>query len=465
MTNEREGFRVTLYGGAETVTGSHFLVQNNTTNVVIDCGIEQGKDVCDECAYDPFPYDVARIDALIITHAHLDHIGRAPRLMRFGFSGRIYMTAPTRDLGELILRDSAHILKDHARQKGREPLYVEKDIDAFLERVTVVPYHTETKISDTLSFSLSNTGHILGSAAVRIHDHESDATFAVTSDIGATPAVLLPSAEPVQDADVVLIESVYGNRANAEQKHRVDSLRSLLQKAVARGGPVLIPSFSMERTQLILYELAHFFAQKELPEVKVFLDSPLAIAITEVYRKYAREYFNDELKQELTAGKDVFSFPFLTVTESKEDSKMIVEAPNPKVIIAGAGMSHGGRIGNHEVRYLDDSTATLIMVGYQAPGSPGRLLESGVKRIRINGQEVEVRADIQTLHGWSGHADRDGLLAYAEGCLPRTKTFIVGIGEPASSRFLAQRINGFLGVKAIVPTTGETYSITKKGIV
>lgn len=457
--------KVTLYGGAETVTGSHFLVQNDSTKVVIDCGIEQGKDYCESCAYEPFPYDLASIDAVIITHAHLDHVGRAPKLVKDGYQGKIYMTPPTRDLAELILRDSAHILGEHAQKNDLPPLYNEHDVNNFLQHVETVTYESEVAINSTFSFVLSNTGHILGSASVRLKDHTDDTTFAVTSDIGARPAELLPDAAPITDADVVLLESVYGDRENPEQKHRVQILHDILLKAIERGGTVLIPAFSMERTQLMLYEIAHFYAANTLPKVPVFLDSPLAIAVTKVYRTYAQDYFKKEVQAELHQKGDLFSFPFLTMTGTREESEAIEKTPNPKIIIAGAGMSHGGRIGRHEARYLSNPHTTLAMVGYQAPGSPGRRLSDGTKSIHLDGREVKVRAQVVTIHGWSGHADRIGLLDFAQQCLPRTKTFIIGIGEPSAARFLAQRIHGFLGVRAIAAVEGQTFLITKEGVV
>lgn len=456
--------KVTFHGGAETVTGSLFLVEGGEGKLLIDCGIEQGKDVCDECAYEPFPFDVAAIDALVITHAHLDHVGRAPRLVKEGFNGKVYMTPPTRDLAEAILRDSVDILKESALKVGKDPLYELEDVEAFFSLVEVLPYHTEKEAAPGLSLYLRDTGHILGSASVRIKD-ATGASFAVTSDIGNSPSPLLRNAEPIQDASVVLMESVYGNRENPEKKDRVAILRDTVKRAIDRGGALLIPAFSMERTQLMLHELSNLFESGELPKVPVFLDSPLAISVTDIYRKWGKEYFKEETQQEVLREGNIFGFPFLKLTRSREESESIHETPNPKIIIAGAGMSHGGRIGRHEQRYLPDPNSTLMIVGYQAPGSPGRLLQDGVKKVRLNKREVKVRAKVESLSGWSAHADRDGLLEFAKSCLPGTKTFLVGIGEPSSARFLAQRIHDFLGAKAIVPTAGETFTITKEGVV
>lgn len=221
-----------------------------------------------------------------------------------------------------------------------------------------------------------------------------------------------------------------------------------------------MPSFSIERTQLMLYEIGNMMESGELPTIPVYLDSPLAINVTGVYKKWGKEYFNAEAKKEAGETHDLFAFPFLKLTKEREESDLIARANNPKLIIAGAGMSHGGRIGKWEKMYLPDPDTTLIMVGYQAPGSPGRMLQDGGRKVKIDGHDVKVRAKVEVLHGWSGHADRDGLLQYAESCTG-TNTFLVGLGEPSSARFLAQRIHEFLGKRAIVLAKGEPLSIEK----
>ena len=452
---------LTSYGGAEAVTGSNFLVEGKSGKILVDCGIEQGKDFCETCSYESFPYDVSSVDALVITHAHLDHIGRAPRLLREGFTGTIYMTPPTRDLAEAMLRDSVRILARHAREIQQDPLYELADVDAFFNRVETLSYNTKKEVAPGLTITLKDAGHILGSAMVQIEDEEG-VTLALTGDLGNIPSPLLSDTEKIE-ADVVLMESVYGDRVHEHVDDRVKVLKEVLKKGIERGGAILIPAFSIERTQLMLYELSNFFEDGSLPKVPVFLDSPLAITVTDVYKKWAKEYFKKDVQQELHREGDLFSFPFLHSTATKEESQEIRSTPNPKIIIAGAGMSHGGRIGGHEIEHLGDPNSTLLIVGYQAPGSPGRMLQDGVKKVRINRKEVKVRATIQTIGGWSAHADREQLLSFAESCLPRTKTFIVGIGESKSSRFLAQRIRGFLGVPAIVPRKGQKFSITKAG--
>src|SRR3989344_4594904 len=355
---------LTFHGGAETVTGSNFLVEGEKGKILVDCGIEQGQDYCQECMYDPFPYDVFSIDALIITHSHLDHIGRAPKLIREGFKGSVYCTPPTRDLMVLILLDSARILFQEARRRQSEPLYNENDVEALMSRVKTVEYGEEWEAAPGLSCVLRQTGHILGSASVRIKA-EDDTTLAITGDIGNAPSPFLPDPEPIPDADVLVMESVYGDRVNP-QEGRVDEMRKALKAAIARGGTILIPAFSIERTQLMLYEISNFMEAGEIPKIPVFLDSPLAIKVTNVYAKWGEKYFKDAVEDELHREHDIFRFPFLTQTPSRSESEEIENTRGPKIIIAGAGMSHGGRIARGEENYLPNPNTTLMIVGYQA---------------------------------------------------------------------------------------------------
>ena len=457
--------RLSFYGGAGKVTGSNFLIEGEHGKILVDCGIEQCADVSVADMYGPFPYEVKSIDALVVTHAHLDHVGRIPKLVRDGFGGKIYMTPPTRDLAELILRDSVDILAADAARRGPPPLYEEKDVDTALALVETLDYHIEKEVAHGLSCYLRNTGHILGSASVRVKDDEGVAV-ALTSDIGNSPSPLLPDWEPVTDADALVMESVYGDRVHPERKQRTERLREVLKMAIAKNGAILIPAFSLERTQLMLYELSNFFSAKELPEVPVFLDSPLAINVTKVYEKWGMTYFKPETEDEMKREGSIFEFPFLKQTLSRGESLAIEKTPGPKIIIAGAGMSHGGRIARWETRYLPDPSTTLFMVGYQAPGTPGRRIMEGASSIRIAGSEVKIKAAIEKLEGWSAHADRDGLLKFAEASLAdkRPKVIFTALGEPSAERFLAQRIHDYLGARAVVPDLGATWEITKNSV-
>ncbi len=447
------------------MTGSNFLIEGERGKLLVDCGIEQGADFAVEEVYGPFPYDVTKIDALVVTHAHLDHVGRIPKLVKDGFKGKIYMTPPTRDLAELILRDSADILAEDAKRRGKPPLYSDADVAHAFSLVETLDYHTEKEVAPGLSVYLRNTGHILGSASVRIKD-EKGTTVALTGDIGNSPSPLLPDWEPVPDADALVMESVYGDKLHPERKRRVELLRDALAKAIAKGGTILIPAFSLERTQLMLYELSNLFEAGDLPKIPVFLDSPLAIKVTAVYEKWGATYFKKETEDEMKREGSIFEFPFLKQTLSREESMAIEKIPGPKIIIAGAGMSHGGRIGKWEARYLPDPSTTLFIVGYQAPGSPGRRISEGASSVRISGSEVRIRAKIEKLEGWSAHADRDELLKFAEAALAgkRTKTIFTALGEPSAQRFLAQCIHDYLGVRAIAPEMGQTWEVTKESV-
>lgn len=454
--------KLTFVGGAGTVTGSNFLLESDKGRILVDCGLEQGRDFSEKEMYAPFPYDVPSIDAVVITHAHLDHIGRAPKLMREGFKGKVYCTPPTKDLMDVMLYDSVMILSQEAQKHGLPPMYDEDDIKALMACVVPLDYHVEKEVAPGLSVYLRNTGHILGSASVRIHDAESGASVALTGDIGG-PSPYLTPWEPITDADVLVMESVYGDRLHPNLENRVPELRDTLKRALTRGGVILMPAFSLERSQLMLYEISNLMDAGEIPKFQVFLDSPLAIAATRVYEKWGDEYFNPEAKAELVREHDIFKFPFLKMTESRNESMAIADMPNPKLIMAGAGMSHGGRIGKWEQAYLPDADTTLLIVGYQAPGSPGRMLQDGSPRVRIDNRDVSVKAKVETLSAWSAHADRDGLLKFAEACLPNAKTIFTALGEPTSQRFLAQRIHDFLGGNAIVPHADEVWEITKQG--
>lgn len=458
-------FTLTSYGGAGKVTGSNFLVEGSRGKVLVDCGIEQGADFCEECIYGPFAYDVTKVDALVVTHAHLDHVGRIPKLVRDGFRGKIYMTPPTLDLAALILHDSVGILGEEAARRGIPPLYEAQDVELALSLVETLGYHTEKEVAPGITCYLRNTGHILGSASARLTDEDGTA-IALTGDIGNSPSPLLPNWEPVPDVDAFLMESVYGDRLHPPHADRVEKLRSTLKEAIARGGTILIPAFSLERTQLMLYELSNFFTEGSLPRIPVFLDSPLAIHVTDVYEKWGATYFKDEAEKEMKREQSLFEFPFLQKTLDPKESDLIRKTPHPKIIIAGAGMSHGGRIGRWESEYLPDPKTTLLIVGYQAPGSPGRRMADGAPTVHLNGQTVHVRAKVEILEGWSAHADRDELMSFAEQSLAgkRAKAVFVGLGEPSSERFLAQRIHDYLGGRALVMDPGVTWQITKDAV-
>lgn len=449
--------KLTFHGGVGSVTGANFLLEGTGFKIMVDCGMEQGCRFCEDSNREPFPYDPSSIDVLLVTHAHMDHIGKIPRLVKEGFRGVIYSTPATFDISQVMLNDSRGLLEREAERDHLPPLYTEADVVKAMSLWKTVPYHKSTALPGGLSFTCKDAGHILGSAIIEITG-PGGKKIAFTGDLGNSPAPLLPDTEKVTDADYVVMESVYGDRKHEGREDRLSRLRDVIISTIQRKGVLLIPAFSIERTQILLYELNNLIEEKVVPHVPVFLDSPLAIAVTEIYEKYRSE-FNRNVQNEIAGGDNIFSFPGLKRTRTKEESVTINEVPAPKIIIAGAGMSHGGRIQHHERRYLSDQKNTVLLVGYQAAGSVGRLLQDGAKEVTILNEKIPVRASVETISGYSAHKDVDGLVAFAEDFSQKAEKVFVAMGETKASLFLVQRLRDYLNLDAVAPGKGERYTL------
>ena len=447
---------LTFWGGAGTVTGANFLFESGSLRLLVDCGLIQGSEFCDQCNYDPFPYNPKEIGILFATHAHADHIGRIPKLVKEGFTNVIYSTAATRDLAEVMLEDAVGILKREALRLGRRPLYDSADVRKALNLWKTVSYHETIPLGEGFSAILKDAGHILGSAMVELSREGRRIVF--TGDLGNSPSILMPDTEKVEDATYLVMESVYGNRTHEAKDDRSLMLQKAVEDTVKRGGTLVIPSFSIERTQTILYELNKLFEQNIIPSVPVFLDSPLAIKVTDIYRRYTK-LLNDKVQEEVHSGDDVFDFPSLSLTASSYESREIVDVPSPKIIIAGAGMSGGGRIVQHEKEHLSDAKNMLLLVGYQVAGSLGRKIQDGAKEVVIFNERVPIRAEVRTIRGFSGHRDSVGLVAFVEQTAESLERVFVVMGEPKASLFLVQRLRDYLGVHAISPEKGESFEL------
>ena len=446
---------LSFYGGTGSVTGANFVLDTGDLKIAIDCGLEQGvQHGIGDPNRSPFAYDPRSIDVLFITHAHIDHIGRVPKFVHEGFSGPIYSTPATNEIAQLMFDDALGIMQGEYREHGLPLMYDAHDAARALSQWRTIEYHEPLALEEGIEVRLLDAGHVLGSAMIRMT--RSDRTIVFTGDLGNTPTPILRDTEPLKGADYLLIESVYGDRVHEHRDMRQAVLRDMIEGARKRGGTLMIPAFSLERTQVILYEI-NTLIQNGMEPIDIYLDSPLATRINAVYRRHTTD-FNDTARAR-AAKSDIFTFPKLHVSAHPADSDAIKDAPNPKVIIAGSGMSHGGRILGHEQHFLSDPNAALLFVGYQAAGTAGRRIQEGEKKVRIDGEWVTVRAHIDTLHGYSGHKDRDGLLEVVEGTAATLEKVFVAMGEPRSAQFLAQRIHDFLGLDAIAPKEGDSFPI------
>ncbi|HEY4507728.1 MAG TPA: MBL fold metallo-hydrolase [Candidatus Paceibacterota bacterium] len=454
--------KLTFCGGTGSVTGANFLLESPAGDaLLVDCGMAQGGREAALSNHEPFSYDPSHPKVLIVTHAHIDHIGRIPQLVARGFNGQIVSTRATMELARPMLTDAAKVSAIDAQRYGGEPLYGQRDVEAALAIWRGLPYHEEREVLPGVSLYLRNAGHILGSATVRLsfaRQGKEPVNIAFTGDLGNAPTPLLPDPEPIPDADYLLSESVYGDRRHEGREERRSTLAEAIKRTIERGGTALVPIFSLEKTQAILYELNELIEGGELPRVPVFLDSPLAIAVTEIYSRHIAD-MKDSVRQDARGGDKIFDFPGLTLVNEHRDSGTLVSQQGAKIILAGSGMSEGGRIRAHEKACLADKKNAVIIVGYQVLGSLGRKLKDGDRSVTIDGEHIPVRAEISWVSGYSSHADTDALVSFAEAALPRLKKVFCAMGEPKAAMHLAQRLGDELGVEAVAPERGDKVTL------
>lgn len=459
--------KLTFYGGAKIVTGSNYLLESGTKKILIDCGLFQGSKYAETLNYEKFAYDASEIDYVFVTHSHTDHSGRLPKLYKEGFRGQLIASKPTLDMIRTALPDNMNLIKAEAAKDGHEPLFNADDLEGVLSLARGVDYEEEVNLGDGLSvqnraFNISarllDAGHILGSSIIEISFESKKIYF--SGDLGNPPTPLLQPTVFVKNADFVVIESAYGSRIHEDKIERREILESVITETISRGGTLLVPSFAMERTQELLYELNELMNHNRIPHVPVFVDSPLATNLTEVYKKYPN-YFNKRAVYLIESGDDIFNFPNLKFTKTVDESKSINNVIGPKVIIAGSGMSNGGRILHHEQRYLPDLRSAILFVGYQVEGTLGRKILDGQKEVSIFGQVIPVNCQVRAIGGYSAHADQNMLTEWTKSAAEggKLKNVFIVQGEEDSADALAARIKKDIGVPTTVPTQNESFEL------
>ena len=462
---------IEFLGAAREVTGSCHYVSFNDIHFLVDCGMEQGADLYEN---QEIPVNPATIDYVFITHAHIDHSGLLPLLYKNGFRGQIFATKATCELCSIMLRDSAHIQEFEAEWKNRKnrragkpevlPLYDMNDANGVIPHFIPCDYHSKVEVDEDLTIRFVDAGHLLGSSSIEIWIKEDGVSkkLVFSGDIGNTNRPLIRNPEFITEADYVIMESTYGNRVHEKPVDYAVALAEVMRDTFTRGGNLVIPAFSVGRTQEMLYFLRRIKSEVLLPEFPNFeavVDSPLSVEATNVFHKNVSDCFDDEALALVNQGINPIKFPGLNVSVTSDDSKMINFNPNPKVIISASGMCEAGRIRHHLKHNLWRADSTIMFVGYQVPGTLGNALLGGVDKVKLFGEEVEVRAKIVNLPGISGHADQPHLLEWVKafGNTP-TKVFVVHGNEDVAEYF-AEVVRKETGIEAVAPYSGDVYDL------
>lgn len=463
-------------GAAKVVTGSNFLITTDKYKILVDCGLFQGGKELEKLNYEPFPYNPGEIDYLILTHAHIDHSGRIPKLVKEGFKGKILTTKATYDLCRIMLLDSAKIQESDVEWENRkrkragkkliEPLYTVDDAELSLNFFNTYLHGQKITINEDIKIRFRDAGHILGSSIVElwIKDKNDETKLVFSGDLGMPNRPIIKDPEFIDEADYLIMESTYGNRLHEEFSSSTAKLIDIINKTAHRGGTVIIPSFAVGRTQELVYRFNKYYENEKLDEylkIPIYVDSPMAVAATEVFQRNSST-FDKEAKGLILDGDNPFKFSNLRYVTDQNESMALNKNKYPKVIISTSGMANAGRIRHHLKHNIWDEKNSLVFVGYQAEGTLGRIILNGAKKVKILGEEVAVKAEIYNLQGFSGHADQKVLLNWVRNFKKKpTKIFIVH-GEAESTQALSKLIEEELNIETVIPNLGDVVTIEKQ---
>lgn len=427
--------KIQFLGAAGEVTGSCYHLEHDGMEFLVDCGMFQGSRELERKNHEHWPFDPSRVQFVLLTHAHFDHTGRLPKLYHDGFRGKIYATSPTAELAQFILADAADIQFHRAKEHHDQPLYTLNEVKALNSLYQPVVYDEPVHLGADMSALFRDAGHILGSAIIELTNGSQKLVF--SGDLGNDPVPLMHTPETVSSANTLFVESTYGDRLHPKQD-RVEALKTAIHDAVERKGTLVIPAFAVERTQELLYHLNEMHETKSIPDIPIFVDSPLAIEVTGVFRRYAT-LFDGASQVHINHGDDIFGFPHLKFSTTVEESKAINFVPAPKVVIAGSGMMNGGRILHHLVHYAPLESTIICVVGFQVPGTLGRLLLDGEREVHIMHQQISVKAEIRNIPAFSAHADQAQLLNWINHFKQLQSVYIIH-GEDEPRHVLAAKI-------------------------
>jgi metallo-beta-lactamase family protein len=456
--------KLQFLGAARQVTGSQYYVEADGVRLLVDCGMFQERDFLGR-NWDPSPIRLRNLDAVLLTHAHVDHCGLAPKLVQEGYRGPIVTTAASADLVELVLRDAAEIQAEDAafkqkrhRKEGRrgrfpiKPLFTFKDVDRTLPLLQTATYNEEVKINEHVRAVFHDAGHILGSAIIEllVSDHGQERRLIFTGDLGQENKPIVRDPETFAQADYIVMESTYGNRDHEAAASVESQLERIIQETVAEGGCIVIPIFAIERAQELIYHLNRLLHEGRIPPMPVFLDSPMAADVNEVFRDH-RDCFDAEALQMLASGQSLLKFPTLKVVRSQEESMAINDLKEPFIVMSTSGMCTAGRIKHHLVHHIEQPASTILFVGYQARGTLGRQIVDGNPEVRIHGRSRLVRARVAQIQGISGHADRSGLMKWLSSFKSPPRHLFVTHGEEDVSLSFAKLVREKMNWQVIVP--------------